>query len=67
MKKQLFELILKEMQETENFQEIDFIRKYQLNERTVRRYFKILRDKGLIKRIGVGKDRHWIVLKWYFN
>ncbi len=41
--------------------------KYLVCERTVRRYIKILKIKGIIKLEGYGIKRKWIVLKDYSN
>lgn len=38
------------------------------DERTVRRYFKILKDSGIIKLEKEGKNRNWVIIKkhWIF-
>lgn len=56
---ELLEIILKEIKENSKVTETMLAKKYDYTERTIRRYFKILKDSGKIKLVGTGKKRAW--------
>lgn len=57
----LLENILKEIKEDENITELKIAEKYDYTERTVRRYFKLLKDENKIELIKDGKNQRWLI------
>ena len=41
------------------------IKKYAINERTIRRYYKILKDYGYITQINTGRKTEWHVINTF--
>lgn len=63
----LLEVILDNIKNNEKITEVELARMYHCTERTIRRYLKILKDKGIVRLDASGKNRKWIILKWYSN
>lgn len=57
--KEMLEIILIEIKVNSKVTELTLANKYGYTERTIRRYFKILKDSGKIKLIDTGKKRAW--------
>lgn len=57
--KEMLEIILIEIKADSKVTELSLANKYGYTERTIRRYFKILKDSGKIKLIDTGKKRAW--------
>lgn len=57
--KEMLEIILIEIKDNSKVTELTLANKYGYTERTIRRYFKILKDSGKIKLIDTGKKRAW--------
>jgi len=58
----LIQIILQEIKKNSKITEKELSKKYFYSERTIRRYFKVLKDNGKIKLISVGKNRSWEIL-----
>ncbi len=43
--------------------QIELAKKYDVNERTIRRYYKILKDNGYIVQQSSGRKTTWLILK----
>ncbi len=54
--------IIKEIKNNQDITEAILAKKYNCTERTIRRYFKILKSEGKIIMIRKGKNRYWKVL-----
>lgn len=61
--KELLKNIYKDIKSNNRVTEIELSDKYLVSERTIRRYIKMLKDKGKVQLIGYGKIRYWLVLK----
>ena len=59
LNKELLEKIIDEINKDSKITELSLSKKYYYSERTIRRYFKTLKDSGKIKLIGTGKNRRW--------
>ncbi len=55
----LLEIILNEIKDNSKITEMELAKKHYYTERTIRRYFKILKDSGKIKLVNTGKKREW--------
>lgn len=62
LNQELLESILREIKTSNKVTEKDIASKYYYSERTIRRYFKILKDNGKIEIRGNGKNRVWKIL-----
>ena len=58
----MYEIIIDEIRNNSQVTEKYIAEKYLISERTVRRYFKDLKDSKKIKLIIRGKFREWIIL-----
>lgn len=58
----LYNKIIAEIKENSQLTETSLADKYDVSERTIRRYFKDLKDKKKIKLIKKGKFREWHIL-----
>ena len=63
--KGLLKKIYNELKLDSKVSQIELARKYNVSERTIRRYYKILKDNGCVKYIINGKDRKWKVINDY--
>lgn len=54
--------IIEEIKNNQAIKEVDLAKKYGCTERTVRRYFKVLKSEGKITLVRKGKNRIWKVL-----
>ena len=61
--KYLLEDIINEIKDNGNITEKEISNKYYYSERTIRRYFKILKDKGFIELVKSGNRNKWIIRK----
>ena len=59
---ELLDKILMEIRNNSKITENFIAKKYLFSERTVRRYFKYLKDNKKIKLVNKGKDREWKIL-----
>lgn len=59
---ELYNKILEEIRNNNMVTEVIIANKYLINERTVRRYIKELRNSNKIILIGTGKNRYWKIL-----
>ena len=62
MRKILFKMILKEIKKDDQITEGYLAKKFQVSERTIRRYMCILKDEGKIELTGRGIKRKWKLL-----
>ncbi len=62
MRKILFKMILKEIKKDDQITEGYLAKKFQVSERTIRRYMRILKDEGKIELTGRGIKRKWKLL-----
>lgn len=62
-KEELLKKILMELQENSKMTEKEIAQKFYYSERTIRRYFKILKDRKIIVLITTRKNREWKVIK----
>lgn len=64
MRKKTIEItdIIEEIKNNQDITEIELTKKYGCSERTMRRYFKILKNEGKIVMLRKGKNRYWKVL-----
>lgn len=60
--KKMYEIILQEIKTNPLVTEISLANKYDVSERTIRRYIKDLKDKNKIVLIIKGKKRNWKIL-----
>jgi len=58
----LLEVILNEIKKNNKITEKELAIKYYYSERTIRRYFKLLKNHGKIKFIKIGKNRSWNIV-----
>ena len=63
LNKELFKTIYNEIKINSKISQKQLSTKYNVCERTIRRYIKILKDNGYIKYIVNGKDKRWYILK----
>ena len=63
LNKELLKTIYNEIKINSKITQSILAKKYDVNERTIRRYCKILKDNGYIKYIVNGKDKRWYILK----
>jgi len=59
----LLELIINEIKRNDKITEKELSFRYKYTERTLRRYFKILKDNNIIKLNGAGKKRTWKIIR----
>jgi len=59
---ELYQKIIEEIEKNSRITEIELADKYEVSERTMRRYFKDLKDNKKIKMLKRGKDREWKIL-----
>lgn len=59
---ELLKLIILEIKNNNKITEKELANKYYYSERTIRRYFKILKDSDQLKLINTGKNRCWKLL-----
>ena len=67
MKTLKYELLLSIIEDIVNNNSITervLANKYEVSERTIRRYIKILKDANIIE-IKDSKKRKWLIIKWY--
>lgn len=57
----LLELVYNEIKNNTNITEREISEKTFYNERTIRRYVKKLKEKGLIESVNTGRKHYWIV------
>lgn len=57
----LLELVYEEIKNNSRITEREISEKTFYNERTIRRYVKRLKEKGLIKSINTGRQHYWIL------
>ena len=60
--KKMYEIILQEIKTNPLVTEISLANKYDVSERTIRRYIKDLKDMNKIVLIIKGKKRNWKIL-----
>ncbi len=63
MNKELLKNIYNEIKLNPKISQKELARKYNVNERTIRRYYKILKDSGYIIKQSSGKKTKWFILK----
>ena len=61
--KRLLEKIYNELKLNPKVSQIELARKYNASERTIRRYYKILKDNGYIIQQSSGRKTVWHILK----
>ncbi len=54
--------ILKDINDEPKITQRDLMKKYDVTERTVRRYIKILKDEKILKLSATGKERKWKIM-----
>lgn len=62
---EIFSKIFEEISRNPRVTEQCLAKQMGYSERTIRRYIKILKDKGLINMIGLGKKRKWQIIDKY--
>lgn len=60
--KELYHEIIQEINKNSQITERELSEKYEVSERTIRRYFKDLKDNKKIRLIRNGKYREWHIL-----
>ena len=58
----MYDIILNEIKQNKKVTEIYLAKKYNIHERTIRRYIKDLKDNNIIKLSIKGKSRQWIII-----
>ena len=61
--KELLKKIYNELKLKPKVSQIELAKKYGVNERTIRRYYKILKDNGFIIQYSSGRKTTWLILK----
>lgn len=62
-KQYIYEFILNEIKKNNKITEMCIAKKLNCSDRTIRRYYSDLKKNNLIKRIGYGKNRYWMINK----
>jgi len=65
LNEELLKMILLEIKNNSKVTQVELAKKYFYSERTIRRYFKVLKNSGKIKLINIAKKRAWKILWWY--
>lgn len=58
----MYEKILMEIKKDNTITEVKLSQKYGVSERTIRRYFKELKDNNKVRLVCGGKERKWEIL-----
>lgn len=58
----MYEKILMEIKRDNTITEVKLSQKYGVSERTIRRYFKELKDNNKVRLVCKGKERKWEIL-----
>jgi len=62
LNEELLKMILLEIKNNSKVTQVELAKKYFYSERTIRRYFKVLKNSGKIKLINIAKKRAWKIL-----
>ena len=65
--KGLLKKIYNELKLDSKVSQIELARKYNVSERTIRRYYKILKDNGYIVQQSSGRKTIWHIIKRFYN
>lgn len=60
---EMYDIILNEIKQNNKVTEVYLAQKYEVHERTIRRYIKDLKDNNIIKLSIEGKNRQWIIIE----
>ena len=60
---EMYDIILNEIKQNNKVTEVYLAQKYEVHERTIRRYIKDLKDNNIIQLSIEGKNKQWIILK----
>ena len=63
MNKELLKNIYNEIKLNPKVSQKELAKKYNVCERTIRRYFKVLKDSGYVKYVSDSKNSRWCILK----
>lgn len=59
----MYDIILNKIKQNNKVTEVYLAQKYEVHERTIRRYIKDLKDNNIIKLSIEGKNRQWIIIE----